>query len=134
MEGLESTGTAVKLHGLVGNSHLNGQIGCVINALSGNRYQVKLAEGPAGAERMVSVKGKNLRILQSYTLMVFLVKKGRASIPLCQVMRMHCCVVGCVLRVCAVLGCCCVLSAEIVYSPPTWCRPTTRRYRRKRRR
>lgn len=85
MEGLEATGTAVKLHGLVGNSQLNGQIGCVVNALSGNRYQVKLAEG----ERMVSVKGKNLRILQSYTLMVFLVKQGRASLSLPQVCTQH---------------------------------------------
>jgi len=64
--GEDSTGTTVKLHGLVSKAHLNGQIGCVVKALPENRYQVNLAAGPAGDEKMVSVKGKNLRILQTY--------------------------------------------------------------------
>jgi len=77
-------GTTVKLHGLVSKAHLNGQIGCVVKALPENRYQVNLAAGPAGDEKMVSVKGKNLRILQTYTMMVYLVKHGRVNFPLPQ--------------------------------------------------
>ena len=93
--GEDSTGTTVKLHGLEDKSHLNGRIGCVVKALPGNRYQVNLAAGPAGDEKMVSVKGKNLRILQTYTMMVYLVKHGRVNFPLPQVLSACCTASSC---------------------------------------